>query len=392
MRLLFVKETLAWPRSSGHDVHCFYMMQALTRLGHEVSLLTAAAPAPEAVAGLPLALQRCFGANAEAEMPSWSLTRLQERFRSYWGISNDRIAAVARAAQDCRADAVVVVGLEVLPYLLGVRNACRVWYAADEWVWHHLSQVRLMQPNTWGEVRTALVKGLYERVYRSLLDRVWVVTESDRRAMRWVVGMDNIDVLPNGVDGEHYRPLEEPQQEHSCVFWGRLDFGPNIQALEWFCDRVWPNIRRQVANACFTIYGFNATKPVRSLAGRDGVSLVSDLPDLRPEIARHQVVVLPFVSGGGIKNKLLEAAGMGKAIVCTAQACGGLRLDGAPPFILARNVTEWTSEIPALWSDRPRRERLGVEARQWVLKNHSWAAAAKDAVAGLEQSLRGQSR
>ena len=29
MRLLFVKERLAWPRSSGHDVHCYHLMQAL---------------------------------------------------------------------------------------------------------------------------------------------------------------------------------------------------------------------------------------------------------------------------------------------------------------------------------------------------------------------------
>src|SRR5215475_14392498 len=108
MRLLFVKDGLAWPRSSGHDVHCFYMMQALTRLGHEVSLLTAAEPVPEAVAGLPLALQRCFGANAEAEMPFWSPTRLQERFRSYWGVSDDRIATVARVVKDWKADVVVV--------------------------------------------------------------------------------------------------------------------------------------------------------------------------------------------------------------------------------------------------------------------------------------------
>ena len=43
---------------------------------------------------------------------------------------------------------------------------------------------------------------------------------------------------------------------------------------------------------------------------RDGIDLVPDLPDLRDEIARHAAVVLPFVSGGGIKNKLLEAASM----------------------------------------------------------------------------------
>ena len=40
VRLLFVKEKLSWPRSSGHDVHTYYSMQALARLGHTVGLVT----------------------------------------------------------------------------------------------------------------------------------------------------------------------------------------------------------------------------------------------------------------------------------------------------------------------------------------------------------------
>jgi glycosyltransferase involved in cell wall biosynthesis len=385
MRLLFVKEKMTWPRLSGHDVHCFYMMQALARLGHEVSLVTAAEPAPEAIAGLPLALQDCFGTDgAPPPVVSWPATHLQERFRSYWGIGAARIAAIARAAQDCRADVVVVVGLNVLPYLLGVRNAGRVWYAADEWTWHHLSQTRLTQPATWREIRTALVKGLYERAYGSILDRVWVVTEADRRAMHWVAGVDNIDVLPNGVDGEHYLPLEERPGQPSCAFWGRLDFGPNIQALEWFCRRVWPAARRAVPEARFTIYGFQPTPAVQALASRDGIDLIPNLPDLRDEIARHQVVVMPFVSGGGIKNKLLEAAAMGKAIVCSPRACGGLRGGDALPFRQASGIANWVRELTALWMDADSRKACGAAARQWVLKHHTWQAAARTALAGLE--------
>ena len=53
------------------------------------------------------------------------------------------------------------------------------------------------------------------------------------------------------------------------------------------------------------------------------MKIIPDLPDLREEIAAHQVVVLPFVSGGGIKNKLLEAAAMGKAVVCTRAGLRG---------------------------------------------------------------------
>ena len=55
MRLLFVKESLAFPRSSGHDVHCFHMMRALMDRGHSIALVTQAQPSPEALAGLTLA-------------------------------------------------------------------------------------------------------------------------------------------------------------------------------------------------------------------------------------------------------------------------------------------------------------------------------------------------
>ena len=384
VRLLFFKEAFAWPRAKGHDVHGYYMMKALGELGHEVSLATLTPPPPESVEGLKLGLCRVLtGAeDRNGEVPI-CLSRLQDRFRSYWGIETALIHALARVARDCEAQAVVVVGLSVLPYLAGVQGAKRVWYAADEWAWHHLSQVRLFSPSTWPEVRAGLVKGLYERAYASLLDRVWVVTEADRRAMHWVAGTNRIDVIPNGVDGEQYRPQGQPQIERSCVFWGRLDFGPNIQALEWFCKNVWPTVRSASPGARFTIYGFNPTEPILAFANRDGVTVVADLPDLRTEVDRHQVVVLPFVSGGGIKNKLLEAAGLGKAIVCSPQACGGLRVSEPLPFQKARGTSEWATAIQGLWTDSDKRQQLGAAARRWVLEHHTWHAAARDAVAGL---------
>jgi glycosyltransferase involved in cell wall biosynthesis len=384
VRLLFFKEAFTWPRAKGHDVHGYYMMKALGELGHEVSLATLAPPPSESVQGLQLRLTRVLrGAENKKGNAPLVLTRLQERFRSYWGIETASIQALGQAAHDCEAEAVVAVGLSVLPYLAGVQGAKRVWYAADEWAWHHFSQVRLFSPSTWADVRAGLVKGLYERTYASLLDRVWVVTEADRRSMRWVAGTNRIDVVPNGVDGEQYRPQGQPQIERSCVFWGRLDFGPNIQAIEWFCKNVWPAVRFLSPTAQFTIYGFNPTPQVLAFANRDGVKVVADLPDLRSEVDRHQVVVLPFVSGGGIKNKLLEAAGLGKAIVCSPQACGGLRVPESPPFQKASSAKEWVAAIRALWVDSERRLKLGTAARKWVLEHHTWQAAARDAVAGL---------
>ncbi len=361
------------------------MMRALSGLGHEIALATVHRPAEEAVRGLPLDRYDCLKETTDlnGDTPPPRLSKFQEKFRSYWGIEEGRVRAVGKAARDWKADAVVVVGLNVLPYLGAVETARRVWYAADEWAWHHLSLVRLSKPSTWNNVREALIKGLYERVYGPLLDRVWLVTDADRRAMRLVAGTDRLDVLPNGVDAEHFASREVPQDERSCTFWGRLDFGPNAQALEWFCRRVWPAVRKAVPDARFTIYGFRPTDEIRSLTGCNGIQLVPDLPDLRDEIARQAVVVLPFVSGGGIKNKLLEAAAMGKAVVCSPRACGGLQFNGAQPMRIARSVSDWVRELVALWASADERARLGATARRWVVEQHTWEAAARTALAGL---------
>ncbi|MCI0699805.1 MAG: glycosyltransferase family 4 protein [Planctomycetia bacterium] len=389
MRLLFVKDSLNWPRSSGHDVHCFHMMQALARLGHEVGLLTATEPLPEAIAGLSLAFQRALPKPGEAcTGPAPSLSWLQKKFQSYWGIEENRVRAVGQSALDMNADAVVVVGLNVLPYLGAVKDRLRVWYAADEWFWHHASQVRVFRPRTWSEMKHALIKGLYERAYKSLLHRVWVVTDADRRAMRTVAGVRGTDVVPNGVDAEHFKPLEAPQQERSCTFWGRLDFGPNVQALEWFCSRVWPHVRAESPDARFIVYGFNPTPAVQLLTGRDGIELVPDLPDLRAAVAHQQVVVFPFVSGGGIKNKFLEAAAMGKPIVCSRVALNGLRKPAESGVIVARTPEEWAHSLKELWTNSAKRSACGSALRVWVIEHHSWATTARIAVEGLEKARK----
>ncbi len=393
MRLLFVKDSLSWPRSSGHDIHCFHMMQALEQLGHELGLVTATEPVPEAVAGLPLAFRRVLPAPGAARAgPEPALGRLQRKFLSYWGVDENRVRAVGQAAIDMNADVVVAVGLNGLPYLAAVKDRVRVWYAADEAFWHHASQVRIVRPRTWREMKQAFINGLYERAYRSLVHRVWVVTDADRRAMRWVAGVREIDVVPNGVDGEHFRPLAAPQRERSCTFWGRLDFGPNVQALEWFCGRVWPKVRATHPDATFTVYGFSPTPAIRALAGRDGIEIVPDLPDLRPAVAGHQAVVFPFISGGGIKNKFLEAAAMGKPIVCSSVALNGLRNPAESGVLVARSPDDWVRALGVLWSDAAKRSEAGESVRKWVIARHSWAAAARTAADGLTKAVQEKQR
>jgi len=385
MRMLFFKERMAWPRSSGHDVHTFYMMQALARMGHTVSLATIHPADPRAIEGGNLAsVHRLTGEDSDIPIPV-AMSRWQERFRDYWGIPHARIREFGRLAEHLDADVVVVSGLNVLPYLADVKAAKRVWDAGDEWVWHHLSQLSMWKRSTWSEGKQAIVKGLYERAYAPLTDRVWMVSPADRKALRWVTGQKTVDVLPNGIDTDHFDVGDEPKTPRSCVFWGRLDFGPNIQALQWFCKKVWPKVRAKVPTARFNIYGFQPTQPVIELAIKEsGIALIPDLPDIRADIRGHEVVVLPFVSGGGIKNKLLEAAAMAMPIVCTPRTMEALSGNDYNAVRVAPSAKKFASAIVELFADPTMRHTLGRNAREWVEKDCTWASAARGAEAGLE--------
>lgn len=398
LRLLFFKRKFAWPRSSGHDVHVFYMMQALAALGHEIGLVTLQESDPKALDGLPLALhqtlsgtpQRSSAATPPPPMPR--LTWLQERFRSFFGAEPERLAALAALIDEFRADALIAGGLDILPYFPATRRTVSVWYAADELTLHHLSLLQLNDRRTWSQTKEAAFKALYERAFSSAIDRAWVVSPREAQAMRWFAGMRAVDVVPNGVDTDLYKPLDLPETPRTAVFWGRLDFEPNVQALEWFCGHIWPHVHKAYPDARFTIIGFQPIDEVKALAGRNNVELLPDLPDIRDAVARRAVVVLPFVSGGGIKNKLLEAASLGKAIVCTPRACSGLRQGDAAPFRRAMASDEWVKALGDLWDRPDERRQVGTDARAWVLAHHTWAATAAEAVIGLKDSLSRRAR
>lgn len=378
MRFLFVKARLVWPRTYGHDVHCFEMMKALGALGHEVALATDAPTVPNATAGLHLAAQWVLDDGPAAPVP---MTYLQERYRSYWGIGHGRIAHLRQLTRDWKPDAVVVVGLEILPYLAAPDASLRVWYAADEWVWHYLSQLGSDPRNAVTHLKQATIKGLYERAFASVMDRVWVVSPTERRAMRIVTGCRHVDVVPNGVDTDTFAARDVVARPHSAVFWGRLGFGPNLQALRWFMTRVWPTLRARAADAEFAILGADPPDEILAWHGRDGVTVTANPDDLRPEIAQRAVVVLPFVSGGGIKNKFLEAAAMGRPIVATARSMRGLR--NQPPVVVAETPGDFAAAVLSLWHEADRGTLLGAAARRWVTQHHTWKAAAEAAVAGL---------
>ena len=383
MRFVFYKHQLTWPRQSGHDVHSAEMMRALAAKGHAVLFLSRTPPEAGATDGLGLE-----GSALVTPEPE------DERFRPA-GLQAQVFFVLGRRAPVCRGRCTCLPPISARTCSSrsasmrchtwsGDHRAVSVWYAADEWVLHHLSQFRALDRPTWINLRQAAVKGVYQRAFTPDVDRMWVVTEQDRWAARWIAGARHVDVIPNGVDVAYFSPRSVEERPDTAVFWGRLDFGPNVQALEWVVRQVWPRVREQRPEAVLRIIGFKPGDEVRRLAAEPGVSLQQDLPDLRDEVCRHAVAIAPMVSGLGIKNKLLEAAAMGRADSLHDE--GDARPRPARLSALRDCGSSRTNGRGRCWRCGTIR-RSGVSSAptrvRWVTSRHSWSAAADLALRGI---------
>jgi polysaccharide biosynthesis protein PslH len=386
MKILFYKPAFSWPRNSGHDVHTYHIMHSLSALGASISLATDKAPPAPAVDGLRL--ERLIDLSSIPAAHSGlddRRSKSEERFRRYWGIDPESLSRFETAVRSDAYDAVVVSGLQVLPLLMKVAGPLRIWYAADEWVWHHVSQFSFRTLSTWPQLKEAALKGFYERAFRNRIDAAWLVSKSDAKWMKFITGVRDTPVLQNGVDAEYYSPKEMPEDKESVIFWGRLDFGPNIQALEWFTQNVWRRVRQLRPGALLTVMGFNPGPEIYDMQRLGGITVLPNVEDIRMEISKHAAVALPFISGGGIKNKLLEAAAMGKSIVATDRVVVGLQ--GNPPVKIARTPDEWIQALGDLWDHPETRKTLGREARNWVVREHNWASVGAKAFHWLNAKI-----
>jgi len=192
-----------------------------------------------------------------------------------------------------------------------------------------------------------------------------------------------IGTFENGVDAEYFSPArayDSPfsADERVLVFTGAMDYWPNVDAVTWFAERIFPAIRAAVAEARFVIVGSRPTDAVQALARQPGVVVTGTVPDVRPYLAHAACAVAPLRIARGVQNKVLEAMAMACPVVASPQAVEGIRAEAGRDYWLAQDATEFAAGVTACLRHPARRP----EARACILEHYDWARnlAAMEAV------------
>ncbi|MBY0283004.1 MAG: TIGR03087 family PEP-CTERM/XrtA system glycosyltransferase [Sphingomonas sp.] len=225
-------------------------------------------------------------------------------------------------------------------------------------------------------------RGIAARAAASLF-----VSEAEADLFRNRARAERVHVVENGIDTAFFDPGAQFKRIESIagsliVFTGQMDYRPNIEAVRWFAETVFPHIRVKHPAARFAIVGRNPSDAVRALTKIPGVIVTGEVPDVRGWLAAAQVVVAPLQLARGVQNKVLEAMAMARPLVASAAAAEGI--DHGDTIRVGTTVGEIADHITALIEDPAAAHALGLAARAQVLKRYGWSArlSALDPVLG----------
>jgi polysaccharide biosynthesis protein PslH len=216
------------------------------------------------------------------------------------------------------------------------------------------------------------------------------VSEAEAALFRRMAGSwaSNVKAMSNGVDAAYFDPAAVAPRDlggrPSLVFTGAMDYRPNVEAVTWFVDRVWPDVKAHMPSATFAIVGANPVPEVRKLAG-GGVVVTGRVPDVRPFLAGADIAVAPLKIARGIQNKVLEAMAMARPVVATPQAHEGIDAVPGEHLLVAQSPELIVKDILALVADPARAAAMGQAARARVLAHYDWSAT----LAPLDVALGG---
>ncbi len=213
------------------------------------------------------------------------------------------------------------------------------------------------------------------RRYRNHL----LCSHGDAEILRTKYGALDVGVVPSGFDPELFRPSQPPiaRDPDRLIYLGSMDYGPNIDGVEWFVREVLPLVRRERPRTALDIVGGSPTPRVTALAN-DHVRIVGRVPEVVKWLEQAATMIVPLRIGGGTRLKIVEALALATPVVSTTVGAEGLGLVGDEHLRLADNAESFARTLVYQLAHPDDAAAMAARGRDYVHGRYRWDALAEE--------------
>ena len=250
------------------------------------------------------------------------------------------------------------------------------------------------RPPSWFSSWDARRWARFERRIWSQSDAVLAMSELECDVVNKKAGSGKGHVVPNGVDVEYFRPVTRAVDDSSpqrLLFVGNLEHRPNAEGLAVFLDTAWPTLTARFPELELHVVGPAPADEPLQLRASQRVTFHGYVDDVRPHLAAAIAAIVPIVTGGGTRLKVLEALAAGTPVVSTKLGVEGLAIRDRHEALLTDSIAEFPDAVGTLLAKPEQRSGLSLAGRRLVEERYGWASIS-DTLEGIWLGLQDRSR
>ncbi|MEO7213239.1 glycosyltransferase family 4 protein [Mucilaginibacter sp.] len=381
MRILILTHRVPFPQNGGYPIVVGNTIKGLINHGHEVSLISLNVKKHTDKILEPDELLRKITYTeydidtriSWIEFVSNIFTKNSYNIDKYYDAGFEKL--LVQNLKDNEYDIIQLEGLFVVPYLAAIRKSSktRIVYRAhniEHQVWRRLAQQKGDPIKKWYLNLLARRVKTYELELLNKFDGIAVFTGQDKTSMLSFGTKIPMRVLPIGVDLAMYSPAPEKTECPSLFFLGSLDWLPNREGIEWFMNNFHKDIVDGELKVKFYVAGNNIPEEFDEYEVPGKVFIQGEVDDALEFINSKSIMIVPLLSGGGMRVKIVEGMAMQKCIISTTIGAEGINFMHGESILIANNADEFYNAVLKCVLDEEYCRTIGQNARKLMEEQH----------------------
>lgn len=282
-------------------------------------------------------------------------------------------------------DIIQFEGLFVSLYLPAVRkfSKAKLVYRShniENQIWERLSMQKTDPfKKSYLKMHAKRIKN-YELQQLNNFDGIAVFTEQDKSTLMEYGTKIPIEILPVGINLNHYQPDFNKTEFPSLFFLGSLDWLPNREGIEWFLDNFYKELTEGELNVRFYVAGTDIPERFDDYEVMGKIFIQGEVDDALEFVNSKSIMIVPLLSGGGMRVKIVEGMAMQKCIISTSLGAEGISFENNVNILIANNQNEFYAAIKLCITDEEYCKNIGLNARKLVEEQHDMNKVTKNLV------------
>ena len=391
MHILQVSPRVPFPLHDGGAIGIYNITAGLLRAGHRVTMLALNTPKHHQPAGVLAHLGpqfRLVTVDVDTTLKPWKALRNLLRPSGPAGIGQgipynmERFVSPAVAAtllqllQSEPVDLVQVEGTTVgwyAAHLAAARQSGRLPHLppvvlrahnVEYRIWETLAQGARNPLKKWYFAHLAQRMEQYEKWLVHRVAAVAAITDEDVARLRAMGCPVPVALVPAAVELSAFQPDPAVVPRPRTVFMiGSLNWLPNLEALEWLLREVWPAAHAELPELELHVAGSHPPAHLSSRpAGQDNVFIHGFVESAAAFMRQYDLMLVPLLSGGGMRVKIIEGLALGKAILSTPLGAEGVAVRDGHDVVLRAGAAAWLATLRDYYHGRLPVAALGAAA------------------------------